>query len=41
MGADVSIEMAYDDSNGSPHYEPNNVNTLTFEAGTNDSSSTC
>ena len=37
----VSIEMAYDDSNGAPHYEPSNVNTLTFEAGTNDSSSTC
>jgi hypothetical protein len=41
MGADVTIEMAYDDSNGAPHYEPNDINALTFEAGSNDSSGTC
>lgn len=40
-GGSVSIEMAYDDSNGSPHYEPNNINTLSFEIGINDSSGTC
>jgi hypothetical protein len=37
----ITIEMAYDDSNGAPHYEPNDINTLTFESGTNDSSGTC
>jgi hypothetical protein len=37
----ITIEMAYDDSNGSPHNDPNNMNTLTFEFGTNDSSGTC
>jgi hypothetical protein len=37
----IVIEMAYDDSNGAPHYKPNDINTLTVEGGTNDSSGTC
>lgn len=39
--AHVVIEMAYDDSNGSPRWVPGNVNTLTFEEGANDSTGTC
>jgi hypothetical protein len=29
----VSIEMAYDDSNGAPYWRPNDVNTLSFIFG--------
>jgi hypothetical protein len=38
---EVVVEMAYDDENGEPTYRPNDINTVTFEVGANDSSGTC
>ncbi len=37
----VAVEMAYDDSSGSPYWLANNVNTLTFQAGKGQSTDVC
>jgi hypothetical protein len=37
----VAVEMAYDDASGSPYWEPNNVNTLTFQTGRGETSDVC
>ncbi len=37
----VVVEMAYDDSSGSPTYRPSDINTITIEQGQNDSTGTC
>ena len=37
----VAVEMAYDDSSGSPYWIPNNVNTLTFQTGRGQSTDVC
>jgi hypothetical protein len=37
----ITIEMAYDNSDGAPSWQPSNVNTLTFEPGVSTSTSTC
>jgi hypothetical protein len=37
----VVLEMAHDDADGAPTYNPNNTNTPTFETGANDSTGTC
>ena len=38
---EVVVEMAYDDSSGFPTYRPSDINTITIEAGQNDSTGTC
>jgi hypothetical protein len=38
---EVSVEMAYDDSNGAPTYRPSDINTITIGVGQNDSTGTC
>ncbi len=37
----VAVELAYDDASGSPYWEPNNVNTLTFQTGRGETSDVC
>jgi hypothetical protein len=37
----VAVEMAYDDTSGSPYWMPGNVNTLTFQTGRGDSTDVC
>ncbi len=37
----IAVEMAYDDSSGSPYWIPGNVNTLTFQTGRGESSDVC
>jgi hypothetical protein len=36
-----SVEIAYDDSGGAPHYDPTRINALTFTSGLSDSTSAC
>ena len=37
----VAVEMAYDDTSGSPYWMPESVNTLTFQTGRGDSTDVC
>jgi hypothetical protein len=37
----VTVETAYDNSDGAPSWQPSNVNTLTFEPGVSTPTSTC